>query len=127
MLTFPPAVTKMAKGPLAGVDSYATSATANSGSGGLSVGFLDISGDSPSPGTGVYYVFRSTGSGGNCGSWQTAIGAEAVRDTVVAVVFHYWIVPFAPMSPTAPDERTRAETNTRPTDTSTRRPTFWSA
>ena len=70
----------MAKGPLSGVSSYTTSATANFGSGGLGFSSLDISGDNPAAGTGLYYVLRRTGSAGNCGSWQTVIGAEPGRD-----------------------------------------------
>ena len=37
---------------------------------------LDISGDNPGPGAGVYYVVRED----PCGSWQTSSGAEPDRD-----------------------------------------------
>jgi titin len=37
---------------------------------------LDISGDGPAPGEGLYYLVKPLG----CGSWQTAAGAEPGRD-----------------------------------------------
>ena len=78
----PSSSNKMAKGPLSGVSSYITSATAVNGSGGLSSGALDITGDNPASGTGLYYIIRKTGNAGPmlCGSWQTVIGAEPGRD-----------------------------------------------
>jgi hypothetical protein len=37
---------------------------------------LDVSLDSPPPGTGIWYLVRNL----SCGSWQTLLGAEPARD-----------------------------------------------
>jgi hypothetical protein len=61
------------QGPLPGVGSYTVS-----GAGSLFLaGALDISADNPLPGTGMYYLVKPRGT---CGSWQTAPGAEPLRD-----------------------------------------------
>ena len=61
------------RGDLAGVSSYSVS-----GSGSLPASTsLDISGDNPGTGAGLYYLLRDD----PCGSWQTALGAEVDRDT----------------------------------------------
>jgi titin len=62
-----------AKGNLVDVSTYATVAT---GPLFAATGY-DISGDSPAPGAGLYYVFKPLG----CGSWQTVLGDEPGRDT----------------------------------------------
>ena len=60
------------KGDLAGMGAYAPT-----GAGSLyGETSLDISSDSPSAGSGMYYMVRELG----CGSWQTALGSETGRD-----------------------------------------------
>jgi hypothetical protein len=63
---------RYARGDLAGVGSYATT------DGGVRLGAtsLDISGDLPDPGHGMYYMIRAR----ECGSWQTTPGSEPGRD-----------------------------------------------
>ncbi len=75
-LTWPtPQDVHYAKGILANVGSYATIAD------GVLLGALalDISMDTPTPGTGLYYLVRPE----DCGSWQSNPGAEPGRDTVL--------------------------------------------
>ena len=65
------------KGPLSHVSTYATM-----GRGSLTQAIsLDISGDNPAPGNGVYYLV--THAEPACASWQTSPGAEPARDTEI--------------------------------------------
>ena len=65
-------VNRSEPGDLASVAGYAT--TENGWR--MSASSLDISGDDPAEGSGLYYVVKPLG----CGSWQTVMGAQPGRD-----------------------------------------------
>jgi hypothetical protein len=70
-----PADVRFVKGDLGAVATYTTTAD-----GTLSAATaLDISADAPAPGDGLYYLVKPE----NCGSWQTAPGAEPARDAAL--------------------------------------------
>ena len=71
-----PADVELARGDLASVSSYGVT-----DSGTLDGATeMDISGDAPAAGAGLYYLVRYAHG---CGSWQTAPGAEPDRDLVL--------------------------------------------
>lgn len=88
-----PADVDFVKGPLEHVRNYTTvlrSALVDASS-------LDISQDRPAPGTGLYYLVKS--SGPPCGSWQSDLDREPDRDAEI-------LVPCSQLEPT--DEQLEA-------------------
>lgn len=71
-----PADVSWVRGDLAGVSGYAISASGTL-PGALS---LDVSGDHPASGSGLFYLVRYQGA---CGSWQSTPGAEPGRDLLL--------------------------------------------
>jgi hypothetical protein len=63
-------------GPLQFLSSYALSYVGEL----FTATGLDIGFDAPPPGQGTYYLVKYRG---DCGSWQTAAGAEPARDTIL--------------------------------------------
>jgi hypothetical protein len=64
---------RFARGDLADASTYTTTDDGFL----LGVSSLDISADSPEPGSGLFYVVKPLG----CGSWQTSLGAEPGRES----------------------------------------------